>query len=93
MNPPAAEHRICVCMGSSCFSRGNRDNLVVIRDFLAGHGLQAQVELTGCLCMNNCRRGPTVTINGERHDRVDTEACVRLLTGLLADQNGRNRAN
>ena len=82
MNPPAAELRICVCMGSSCFSRGNRDNLVAIRNFLVRHGLQTQVELVGCLCTSNCRRGPTVVVNGERHDRVDADACMRLLEKL-----------
>ena len=35
---------IKVCMGSSCFARGNAANLDFIENFVKEHGLDAKIE-------------------------------------------------
>jgi len=37
--------KINVCMGSSCYARGNRDNVEIIQAYLKEKGLDTQVEL------------------------------------------------
>lgn len=56
---------ITVCMGSSCFSRGNNVNTETIERFLRDHAVSGRVELRGCLCGGRCREGPIVEIDGE----------------------------
>jgi NADH:ubiquinone oxidoreductase subunit E len=61
--------QITICMGSSCFSRGNNRNLEVIQNFLKNRSMTGEVELTGHLCQGFCNKGPNVTINGKMfHD-------------------------
>jgi len=68
-----------ICMGSSCFSRGNNRNLTVIREYLTEHGLEANVQLRGCLCLDACSRGPHISVAGTRYDQVDPNSCLDIL--------------
>ncbi|HSV56167.1 MAG TPA: (2Fe-2S) ferredoxin domain-containing protein [Magnetospirillaceae bacterium] len=78
-----ASHEICICMGSSCFIRGNSVNVRIIRDFLADHGLDdtkaARIELTGTLCGNRCTEGPIVLMDGIAYLRVTPTTLQDLL--------------
>ena len=56
---------IKVCMGSSCFARGNAANLDFIENFIKDNKLNAKVEVIGSRCENKCASGPNVIINGE----------------------------
>ena len=62
---------IKVCMGSSCFARGNNKNLQVIQRFLDEHGLDAEVELTGLRCCDKCAKGPNINIDGVEYNNID----------------------
>ena len=70
---------ITICMGSSCFSRGNSRNIEVIQDFLKTQSLPPSVELNGHLCEGHCKSGPNVTINGKVYHEVDPIVIVGLL--------------
>ena len=65
--------QITICMGSSCFARGNEKNLAVCEKFLAGRGLKDEVnlELAASLCTGNCARGPVVIVDGKTYTSVD----------------------
>ena len=58
--------KISICLGSSCFARGNERNLEILEKFLEEHGLkdETDVELEGCLCKGKCTEGPIITIDG-----------------------------
>jgi NADH:ubiquinone oxidoreductase subunit E len=70
---------IQICMGSSCFSRGNQHNLAVIREFLRERGIAANVVLRGGLCFGRCSRGPHLVIDGTHYEQVDPNLCLDLL--------------
>ncbi|MGA7832695.1 MAG: (2Fe-2S) ferredoxin domain-containing protein [Terracidiphilus sp.] len=61
---------IVVCLGSSCFARGNSDNLAIINQYVQSHGLNASVRLTGRLCQDQCKQGPNLMIGGELYHGV-----------------------
>lgn len=81
--------RITLCMGSSCFARGNGRNLEAVRAYLASLGLEAEVELTGLLCENACNRGPNVAIDGNMHHAVDPATLVALLAARFPGTEDR----
>jgi len=54
---------ITVCMGSSCFGKGNSSNAGYITNFIEERNLQDSVEVSGCLCCGACAQGPNVKIN------------------------------
>ena len=80
--------RIVVCMGSSCFARGNAENLEAIERYLAERGLAAEVELTGSRCEGRCSDGPVVTIDGQRHFRMEPGRVPEILAAHWESTEG-----
>ncbi len=72
-------HIIKVCMGSSCFARGNAKNLQIIQNFIEQRGINANVELTGLRCCNECSIGPNISINDEEFHHLDQGSVLDIL--------------
>ena len=71
--------QITVCMGSSCFSRGNSSNAEIVQQFLQKHNIQDKVQVRGCLCEGDCKNGPNIRINGILFSQVAPEGLEDLL--------------
>lgn len=80
INEPAPE--VVVCLGSSCFARGNSQNLAAIEAFLASRRLTQSVRLTGCLCQDECKRGPNLIVCGEHLHEVTAARLRDILPAL-----------
>jgi NADH:ubiquinone oxidoreductase subunit E len=85
---PEPLNSIMICMGSSCFSRGNNRNIEVIQEHLGSAALPAGVELTGHLCEGHCKAGPNVTINGKMYHEVDPIVIIGLLNHYSQHREG-----
>ena len=70
---------IKVCMGSSCFARGNAKNLQKIQEFIDKYNLDAEVELCGLRCCNNCSKGPNITVDNTEYNNIDTGSLIDVL--------------
>lgn len=70
---------IKVCMGSSCFVRGNAQNLSYIEDFIKTNNLNAKVEIVGHRCENKCSAGPHVVIEEKSYKNVSREQLEKAL--------------
>ena len=77
------QHTIVMCMGSSCFSRGNQENLQVVKDFLSENGLEEKVLLKGSRCEVECLRGPNITIDGKLFNGVGPDNILEILKKTL----------
>jgi len=84
MSPDEGPVEIVVCLGSSCFARGNSENLALINSHVQSHGLKGSVRMTGKLCQDECMQGPNLSIRGEVYHGVTPAR----LQGLL-EQLGR----
>jgi NADH:ubiquinone oxidoreductase subunit E len=73
---------VVVCLGSSCFARGNAQNLAAIEAYVANRKLGNAVRLTGCLCQDECKAGPNVMVGGEHRHDVSGSRLRELLQGL-----------
>lgn len=71
--------KVDICMGSSCFARGNSSCLNAIEAFINDNGLEDQVELEGHLCLGKCNSGPHVSINGKEYSSLDEDCLIDLL--------------
>ncbi len=78
-----AKLNITVCMGSSCFARGNASNLEFIEKYIKENGLEADIDLAGSRCEGKCVTGPNVIINGIEYTEVDEEKLKQTLDELV----------
>ncbi len=79
-------HRIVICMGSSCFARGNRRHLAVIEAFLAKRGLSGAVSIEGSHCEELCAEGPNLRIDDQRYHRVDEGTLLDVLAAHFPEE-------
>ncbi|WP_352425348.1 (2Fe-2S) ferredoxin domain-containing protein [Aminomonas paucivorans] len=70
---------LTLCMGSSCFARGNQKNLEVIRQFLKDHRMEDRVSLVGSRCEGACTQGPNLRIGDRLFPRINQEDLPALL--------------
>jgi NADH:ubiquinone oxidoreductase subunit E len=82
MSPDDGLVEIVVCLGSSCFARGNSENLAIINELIQSHGLKDTVRLTGRLCQDQCKQGPNLTIGGVSYPGITTDKLRELLEQL-----------
>jgi len=75
--------KITICMGSSCFIRGNRENLEAIKKYIAKNKLDADVELVGELCANKCSKGPNIYINEELYSGLNSNSIINILEDIF----------
>ena len=71
--------KIQICMGSSCFARGNNQNLQLISKYLKDNNLEAEIELSGLRCCDLCSKGPNLTIEGGEYNNVDSGTLIDIL--------------
>lgn len=62
---------IVICLGSSCFSRGNRISLQIITAYLKEHQLENKVFFHGHRCFNKCEKGPILKIGDKEYEHVE----------------------
>ena len=86
--PEVSIANIAICMGSSCFSRGNNRNIEVIQEYLASQKLPAGGELTGHLCQGHCKSGPNVAFNGRLYHEADPIVIIGLLHHFVPEEKG-----
>lgn len=84
----SSNNSITICMGSSCFSRGNNRNIEVVQHFIAQNSLNASVDVRGHLCEGLCKSGPNLVIDGKLYQEVDPVAVAGLLNFHLAKKQG-----
>jgi NADH:ubiquinone oxidoreductase subunit E len=70
---------IKICLGSSCFSRGNKTTLQVIQLYLKDHQLERDVILKGNHCFSNCSTGPVMKIGEKIYEQVSSETVLEIL--------------
>jgi len=73
------KHEIRICLGSSCFSRGNEDCLEIIKNYIQEHQLQVQMDFRGHLCQDECKAGPNLKIDGKTYHEVSTDNIISIL--------------
>ncbi len=62
---PENRVEIKICLGSSCFSRGNRELLNVIKEYLKKNHIDDKVVFRGARCIGHCSEGPNIVMNGK----------------------------
>ncbi|NSW94045.1 MAG: (2Fe-2S) ferredoxin domain-containing protein [Bacteroidales bacterium] len=68
-----------ICLGSSCFSRGNKEVVAFIREYLRKNHLNDKVVFKGARCMGLCSNGPNLRINEKIIEGVSLSGVEQIL--------------
>lgn len=76
---------ILICMGSSCYSRGNSLALENLEQYIKEESLESSIKLTGALCLGNCTDGPIITIDGKKYQGIHPDCIIDLVKHHLRE--------
>lgn len=76
---------VSLCMGSSCFARGNNRLLESLEQAIELNGWQERISLVGARCDNRCGDGPNVTVDGKLYQGLDVGAFMDLIQRKMVD--------
>ncbi|MCF8302326.1 MAG: (2Fe-2S) ferredoxin domain-containing protein [Bacteroidales bacterium] len=80
-------YEIVICLGSSCFSRGNKQTLRAISDYLKRYQLEDSVYFHGNHCFSDCDKGPVLKINDRIYEQVTPENVSSILDNFFNPNN------
>ncbi len=78
---------IIICLGSSCFARGNKQTVKVIEEYMKANKLENEVFYHGKHCFGKCDKGPFVKIGDEVYESVDSENIIKILDKIFKKKN------
>jgi NADH:ubiquinone oxidoreductase subunit E len=70
---------VIICLGSSCYSRGNAKTLETVKAYLKKNNLEDQTKFRGKLCSNNCNHGPVLFIDDKKFLNVNEIDILKIL--------------
>ncbi len=80
---------LVICLGSSCFSRGNRETLEALKAYLKENKLEDRVMFKGQLCSGSCNTGPVIWINGKQYEAVTPAGAIGIIEQSFAECHER----
>jgi NADH:ubiquinone oxidoreductase subunit E len=79
------KRKIIICLGSSCFARGNQELIPIVRRYIARKQIEDKVDFKGDHCFNHCSEGPNMTIGEKLYQHLTTQNIESLLDDGLKD--------
>jgi NADH:ubiquinone oxidoreductase subunit E len=76
---------VIICLGSSCFARGNKHIVKLVNDYLRERNLVNEVKFHGERCFGTCANGPSLKIDGKLFDRQNEEHIIALLDEFFSE--------
>jgi NADH:ubiquinone oxidoreductase subunit E len=76
---------VVICLGSSCFARGNRTTVNLINEYLRTHNLLGSVNFHGGHCFGRCAKGPVLKIDEEFNEKLVSDSVNSLLDKFFKD--------
>ncbi len=70
---------VVICLGSSCFARGNKNTIKLISNYLKENNLYEKVHFHGGHCFGNCAQGPILKIMDTVYYGVDDIKALEIL--------------
>jgi NADH:ubiquinone oxidoreductase subunit E len=74
---------VVICLGSSCFSRGNKNLLRLISQYIKDHSIQDRINFHGGHCFDNCAEGPILKVDGKFYTNIDEMKVIEILNNTF----------
>lgn len=78
---------LVICLGSSCFARGNKKIVTMIKEYIEENNLSEYVYFHGNHCFGYCERGPIIKINDRIHEEVSEGSIRNILDNVFKGLN------
>jgi NADH:ubiquinone oxidoreductase subunit E len=70
---------VVICLGSSCFARGNKQLVKIVNDYLRDRNLLNEVRFHGERCFGQCAAGPSMKLDEIIKENLDEESIIAIM--------------
>lgn len=70
---------VVICLGSSCFARGNKQLVKIVTNYLHDRNLLNEVKFHGQRCFGECSSGPSLKLDGILKANLDEDSIIAVL--------------
>ncbi|MDD3687559.1 MAG: (2Fe-2S) ferredoxin domain-containing protein [Bacteroidales bacterium] len=78
--------QVTICLGSSCFSRKNRDVVTALQDYVAAKNLSDVINLRGGHCFGKCSIGPVMIVDEQIYPEVTPAKAVAIVESYVMNK-------
>jgi len=79
--------KVTICLGSSCFSRKNRDVVTALQEFIANKNLGSKVSLKGGHCFGKCSLGPIMIVDEQLFAEINPQKAVAIVESFVMNKS------
>ncbi|MCK9498829.1 MAG: (2Fe-2S) ferredoxin domain-containing protein [Bacteroidales bacterium] len=73
------EIEVTICLGSSCFSRKNRDVVSALQEYINEKNLSDTISLKGGHCFGKCSFGPIIIVNEQVYTEITPSKAILIV--------------
>lgn len=73
------ETEVVICLGSSCFARGNKKLLKIVQGYITDNHFGDKVIFKGNHCFGKCNKGPNLKIGDTIYEHVSESNLQEIL--------------
>ena len=77
---------LVICLGSSCFARGNKQLVRIVNNYLLDRSLLNEVHFHGERCFGHCAAGPSLKLDGIIKEKLDEESVIAILDEFFREK-------
>lgn len=70
---------ITICLGSSCFARGNKKTVKMIENYIKEKKIENKIYYHGAHCCGQCEKGPIIKINNQIFENITPDNVIEIL--------------
>ena len=70
---------VVICLGSSCFARGNKKLLKIIQTYIKENHLESNVKFKGNHCFEKCNKGPVLKVDENYYEQLTESKLLEIL--------------
>ncbi|MDR1761956.1 MAG: (2Fe-2S) ferredoxin domain-containing protein [Bacteroidales bacterium] len=75
---------ISVCVGTNCFMRGSQEIMKKMLEYIEERNLSEIVDIKANFCMENCDKGPSVSIGDKIISKANVSDVINELEAQLS---------
>jgi NADH:ubiquinone oxidoreductase subunit E len=76
---------IVLCLGSSCFARGNQEIILKVKKYIDRKNISDRVEFKGDHCFDQCSKGPNMYVGDKLFQNISINNIADILDKALSD--------
>lgn len=75
---------VFICDAKSCTKNGSEEIKIALKEYIKSNGLKKEITIVKTKCMDFCKSGPNVVVDGQLYHRVGIKEAKGILKEIAS---------